>query len=114
MTNAATATETTAPVTNEELVAFVEKVQAMVLAAHAAKGYTFPADVLSIDDGAKKYARIVKSSPGSRSVYCFVDLATGDILKAASWKAPAKHARGNIRGTNALAGLTEHGAAYMR
>ena len=34
---------------------------------------------------------------GGRSVYCFVDKVNGDILKAASWKAPVtKHARGNI------------------
>jgi len=32
----------------------------------------------------------------SRSVHSFVDKTTGDIYKAASWNAPAKHARGNI------------------
>jgi hypothetical protein len=29
-------------------------------------------------------------------VYCFVDKSNGDILRAATWKAPAKIARGNI------------------
>lgn len=32
----------------------------------------------------------------SLSVYCFVDMRNGDILKAASWKNPAKDARGSI------------------
>lgn len=47
----------------------------------------------------KKRARLVAASPGghSRSALGFIDLNTGDILKAASWSAPAKHARGNIR-----------------
>lgn len=38
--------------------------------------------------------------PTSRSVYCFIDLSNGDILKAAGWKAPAKGARGNIFNDN--------------
>ena len=29
-------------------------------------------------------------------VHSFVEVATGNVLKAAGWKAPAKHARGNI------------------
>lgn len=49
----------------------------------------------SIEKG-KKYARIVKHAYGSRSVYCFVDLDTGDVLKAASWKSPAKGKRASI------------------
>ena len=29
-------------------------------------------------------------------IVAFIDKATGDIFKPASWKAPAKHARGNV------------------
>ncbi len=37
------------------------------------------------------------TNPDDRgSCYAFVDLESGDILKPAGWKAPAKHARGNI------------------
>lgn len=45
-----------------------------------------------------KYIRIVRADVHgtSRSVHCFIDRSNGDILKAAGWKAPAKHARGNI------------------
>ena len=53
-------------------------------------GYHF-----ELDRPGKRFVRIVMCSP-SRSVHAFVDLATGDLLKAAGWKAPAKGARGNI------------------
>jgi len=44
-----------------------------------------------------KYIRIVKSDGSSRSVYCFVERATGDIWYPASWKGPAKNfTRGNV------------------
>lgn len=44
-----------------------------------------------------KFARIVQTVKGpSRSVYCFVDLSNGDILKSAGWKTPAKGKRGSI------------------
>lgn len=51
----------------------------------------------SLDTPGRKVVRIVMHTPGdSRSVHAFVDLATGDLLKAAGWKAPAKGPRGNI------------------
>jgi len=43
----------------------------------------------------QKRAKVITHN-GQTSVYCFVDIATGDILKAAGWSAPAKGARGNI------------------
>jgi hypothetical protein len=42
-----------------------------------------------------KYARVVCTKWGQNSVYCFVD-ADGNVLKAASWKAPAKGIRANL------------------
>jgi hypothetical protein len=44
----------------------------------------------------RRFVRIVSESPGNRFAWAFVDCTTGDVLKTASWKAPAKHARGNI------------------
>ena len=78
-------------------------------------GSSFPAltcPKLSIEEG-KRYIRLVKFDGVSRSAYCFVDMTNGDILKAASWKAPAKHARGNIYN---LVGneVDSHGAMYLR
>jgi hypothetical protein len=45
-----------------------------------------------------KYVKVVKvSSGGSSSVHSFVEKETGNIWKAASWKAPAKNfVRGNV------------------
>lgn len=60
--------------------AFIERVQ-----PHYKYG------VLSVTQG-KKYFKIIQD--GS-SAYGFVD-NEGNVLKAATWSAPAKHARGNI------------------
>lgn len=63
----------------------------------------------------KKYVRIVEAYNESRSVYCFLDL-DGNILKAASWKAPAKGKRGSVFDSNYSygKGLGAYGAAYFR
>lgn len=46
----------------------------------------------------KRYARLVTTFAGNvRSAFGFIDMTNGNILKAAGWKTPAKHARGNIR-----------------
>ena len=71
----------------------------------------------------KRYIRIVAESgmehvsyksgevTTQRSAWGFIDMTNGDILKAASWKAPAKHARGNIY--NAEYDLTPYGPPYL-
>ncbi len=49
-----------------------------------------------IDKGGRKYKRIVTESHSQKSVWGFIEVETGDIYKAAGWKGPAKHVRGNI------------------
>jgi hypothetical protein len=72
-----------------------------------------PKPVYSVDLG-KRYIRVVKTNDScNRSVYCFVDKTNGNVLKAASWKAPAKHARGNIY-TTWNYGVNEYGANYLK
>jgi hypothetical protein len=44
----------------------------------------------------RKYLRLVSYNGTQNMVYCFIDRTNGNILKAATWKAPAKGARGNI------------------
>lgn len=69
-----------------------------------------------------KFVRIVREerakSTGeitSRSSHCFVEIATGNVLKSATWSAPAKHARGNIYNPdNGLSCMSAYGAAYLR
>ena len=46
----------------------------------------------------KRYLKVImKDSGSSQSVHAFVDRETGDVYKAASWKAPAKHVRYDLR-----------------
>jgi hypothetical protein len=92
---------------------FVSRAQAVV-DEHRNRNYpSLDRTVLSVEPG-KKYARIVADDSVSRSVYCFINMENGDILKAASWKAPAKHSRGNIYDPNPTAGINPYGANYMR
>lgn len=65
----------------------------------------------------KKYIKIVTwhhNANKDRSVYCFLD-QKGNIYKAASWKAPAKHIRGSVFDENYSLGkgLTVYGARYL-
>jgi len=62
-------------------------------------------------DAGKRYLRVVFNG----SVHCFVDKTNGAVLKAAGWKAPAKHARGNIfDANNGLGSMGPYGPAYLR
>jgi hypothetical protein len=45
----------------------------------------------------RKYHKIIMNANGSRSVHCFIDKKTGQIYKSASWKAPAKGVRYDLR-----------------
>jgi hypothetical protein len=61
-----------------------------------------------------RYVRVVTVDPnGGRSAYCFVDTTTGDLLKPAGWKGPAKGARGSIFAADSLAGCGPYGVAYL-
>lgn len=110
-----TTTTTTETEFNAALAAFVADAQALIN-AHFAKHYpTLTPDVLSVDPGGRRYVRVVKSSGGSagRSVYCFVERATGFVLKADSWKRPAKGVRGSIF-EPAGKSVSSYGAHYAR
>jgi len=48
-------------------------------------------------------------------IYAFVEIATGDVFKPATWRAPAKHARGNIYEPETTANyMTAHGPVYLK
>ena len=44
----------------------------------------------------RKYYKLIHQETNSRSVHCFIDKTTGDVLKSASWKSPAKGVRFNL------------------
>ena len=45
----------------------------------------------------RKYHKIIMDAHGSRSVHAFVDKKTGEVYKSASFKAPAKGVRYDLR-----------------
>ena len=50
-----------------------------------------------IETGRKYHKIMMETESGSRSVHAFVDKKTGELYKAASWKAPAKGVRFDLR-----------------
>ena len=58
-------------------------------------GYDAPTYKFYIEKG-RKYHKIIMDAHGSRSVHAFVDKKTGEVFKAASFKAPAKGVRYNL------------------
>lgn len=91
---------------------WLEKAQELISKYYGENFPTLNRPVLSVDEGGKKFLRIVRTDGSSRSVFAFIEVATGNVLKADSWKAPAKGARGNIY--TAELGVTEYGAKYLR
>ena len=86
------------PVTDAELAAFVAAVSERHNTGLRAAYPTCDLNWETVDAmPGKKYARLVTVRQGQRSsAMGFINLENGDILKADGWKAPAKHARGNI------------------
>jgi hypothetical protein len=65
----------------------------------------------------RKFIRIVREDvrSGQRSVHCFVDATTGDILKDGGWKAPQPNGkRGSIYDADPLACMSDYGCKYIR
>ena len=77
--------------------------------------------VLSIQKG-KRYIKIVSTTDGGKgqkSVWAFIDAQEGsnfgNIMKPASWNAPAKHSRGNVfDGSWGVNSVGVYGPAYLR
>lgn len=67
-------------------------------------------------EAGSKFLRIVRTSAGSRSVACFVEKSTGNILKADGWKKPSKISRGlSIYNPESYAKCDAHGSwLYIR
>ena len=56
----------------------------------------------------RKYHKVIMNAAGSRSVHCFIDKKTGEVYKSASWKAPAKGVRYDLRLVKDREWLLEH------
>ena len=75
--------------------------------------------------GGRRYIKVVAKSyimsqegeyrENGCSVWAFIDAINGDIRKPASWKAPAKHARGNLFDeSKGQSWMTAYGPQYLR
>lgn len=72
-------------------------------------------DAFKVNSGTR-YDKIVRvCDGGGESVHCFVDKKNGDVLKAASWRQPARHARGNVFDDDyGLTRMRFYGPEYLR
>ncbi len=74
-------------------------------------------ELLELDPGTR-YVRVWADRIGrlgaGKRIYAFID-SNGDVLKPATWKAPAKHARGNLFDEfGGLKHMSQYGPAYLR
>lgn len=100
----------------ERIENFVNRLNEEVKTDPFFEGRTDNLPTYEVDKGGRKYIRIVHIDGfgGHRSVWGFVEAATGNIFKAAGWKAPAKHARGNIETAEYGRNYTWTGPNYLR
>jgi hypothetical protein len=95
-----------------------------VLEDHRQQSFpNLPKELLVASEG-ERYIKVSRISenvdpqthrPIVNSAYGFIDRTNGDVLMAASWRAPAKHARGNILNPdNGLPCVGPYGIAYLR
>lgn len=100
---------------NTAMEAFLADCQDKINAHYAKNLPNLRPDVLKTMPG-KKYIRIVCEGVSSshRAAWAFIDKSNGDVLKAASWAAPAKHARANIFQPESWVNVTNYGPAYLR
>jgi hypothetical protein len=99
---------------SDRLDGFLSRVQNM-LDSHYRKEYpNNPVPQVQAVTG-RRYVKVIRTVQGSGSVYCFIDRGNGDVLKPASYAAPAKHARSNIYSDDyGLSGVGPYGASYLR
>ena len=92
-----------------EFVSFFEGVRRIYL-TYMEKNFPNQVEEMTVKQG----PRYIKINRGN-SVHAFVDRTNGDVLKPASWRAPAKTARGNVfDDKNGLGMINHYGPEYLR
>jgi hypothetical protein len=115
MTKTTATFDFTQDVFDAKLTIFLEGIQVKIN-KHFEQFTNLSPNVISVTEG-QRYLRIVStdSHGTARSCWGFIDKNNGDVLKAASWKAPAKHSRGNIFTPEfAIANCGPNGPNYLR
>lgn len=110
----------------EQIDRFVEAADRLSAEYWQKMGYIHsPAPTHQAETLSDKWVRVTVQNGTQRSVYAFIclkdystktlgQLKAGDIHKAASWKIPAKHARGNIMDDKFVNCLTPQGVIYLK
>ncbi len=62
----------------------------------------------------KREQREGEERPNHRSAFGFVEISSGNILKANGWKSPHPTPRGNIYSPDRMKSVTEHGIVHLR
>ena len=98
----------------QRVVEFAAVVQTEINKEYAKKYSMLTPPTVRIDEGSKNFKVVLIGS--QTSVHCFVSKTDGKIYKAATWKAPAKHARGSIFDANFGWGtaVNVYGGTYLR
>lgn len=99
---------------NETIYAWLEKCQELINAYYTKNYNNLSAPKLFLKKGVR-YVKVVANNGSQKSVWAFVDSKSGDILKPASWNAPAKHSRGNIYDEHGgMSFINPYGVNYLR
>ena len=80
------------------------------------KNYPNLSTFVLVAETGRRYIRVMRTKGDTNeSCWAFVDQTNGNVLKPATYKAPAKHARGNIfDDKNGLGSIGPYGPAYLR
>ncbi len=96
---------------------FIEVVQADQQKYYQTRFPSLNVPAISLEFGSK-FIRVVLTDIGSNHssrVFCFIEKATGNVLKSATYKAPAKGVRGNILAHDpSKYGVNTYGANYFQ
>lgn len=114
----------------ESVSSWLQKCQKMVNEYYSEQFSSLQPPIVKLDGG-RKFLRVITESTdaqsGRISTMAFAFIATvdgntksmgsyqkGDIFKPATWKAPAKHARGNLfDDSNGMSCMTPFGPKYL-
>lgn len=97
---------------NDALKSYCDAADSILKAHFETNGYTFAVPAIEIKSLGRKYAKLVRTETWDggehreNGVHSFVNIETGEILKPATYSAPAKHARGSIYNNNGRDALT--------
>ena len=96
----------------------------LIIDDYAANFPNLPVPTLEANEG-RRYIKVNRTTyyegpdgkmkKNQECSHAFIDRESGDILKPASWSAPAKHGRGNLFDvTGGMAQMSAYGPAYLR